>query len=278
MAEGEGLGDGKSRGRILARTLAFKKKVKDGGIVIGAWLSITDPSVVEAFGHAGFDFVIIDMEHGGDFGDLHPLKLALIALSGSATVPMVRVPWNDQVRIKQVLDLGVEGVMAPMVSTVEECKALVSACLYPPRGRRGSGPRRASNYYRDAVEYMAVANDAIFIMPQIENIATIDVLDDFLAVPGIDAVAIGPYDLSGTAGVFGDRRHPKITGAIEAICRAAGKRHLPVFDGLVTPVAEIADHVARGMRIITIAGDMDLIVAGTRDVLKAARERLGVGD
>jgi 2-keto-3-deoxy-L-rhamnonate aldolase RhmA len=277
VAEAEGLGDGQSGG-VLARTLAFKKKVREGGTVIGAWLSITDPSVVEVFARAGFDFVIIDMEHGGEFSDLHPLKLALIALSGSRTVPMVRVPWNDQVRIKQVLDLGVEGVMAPMVSTVEECKALVSACLYPPKGRRGSGPRRASNYYRDAVEYMKLANDAIFIMPQVENIATIDVIDEFLAVPGIDAVAIGPNDMSGTAGVFGDRKHPKITNAIEAICRAAGKRGLPVFDGLVTPVAEIADHVKRGMRIITIVGDMDLIVSGTRDLLKATRDQLGGGN
>ena len=103
-----------------------------------------------------------------------------------------------------------------MVSTVEECKALVAACLYPPRGRRGSGPRRASNYYRDAAEYMALANDAIFVMPQVENIATIDVIDEFLAVPGLDAVAIGPNDMSGTAGVFGDRHHPKIANAIEA--------------------------------------------------------------
>ncbi len=277
MAEGEGLGDGSGGGRVLSRALAFKKRVKDGETVIGAWLSITDPSVVEAFGHAGFDFVIMDMEHGGEFSDLYPLKLALIALAGSPTVPMVRVPWNDQVRIKQVLDLGVEGVMAPMVSTVEECKALVAACLYPPRGRRGSGPRRASNYYRDGAEYMALANDAIFIMPQVENIATIDVIDEFLAVPGIAAVAIGPNDMSGTAGVFGDRRHPKILGAIDAICRAAAKRGLPVFDGLVTPVAEVADHVKRGMRVITIAGDMDLIVAGTRDLLKATRAQLGRG-
>jgi 2-keto-3-deoxy-L-rhamnonate aldolase RhmA len=277
VAEGEGLGDGKG-GHVLARTMAFKKRVREGETVIGAWLSITDPSVVEVFGQAGFDFLIFDMEHGGDISDLHPLKLSLIALNGSPTVPMVRVPWNDQVRIKQVLDLGVEGVMAPMVSTVEECKALVSACLYPPRGRRGSGPRRASGYYRHAAEYMALANDAIFIMPQVENIATIDVIDEFLAVPGIDAVAIGPNDMSGTAGVFGDRRHPKITGAIEAICRAAGKRGMPVFDGLVTPVAEISDHVKRGMRIITIAGDMDLLVAGTRDLLKATRAALGRGD
>src|SRR5262249_37441103 len=148
-----------------------------------------------------------DMEHGGEFADLHPLKLALIALNGSDTVPIVRVPWNDQVRIKLVLDLGVEGVMAPMVSTVEEAQALVAACRYPPAGRRGSGPRRASRYYRNAAEYMAVANAAIFVMPQIENIATIDILDEFLAVPGIDAVAIGPNDMSGTAGVFGNRHH-----------------------------------------------------------------------
>ena len=278
MAEGEGLGDGRTSGRMLARTLAFKRKLKDGGTVIGAWLSISDPSVVEVFGRAGFDFVVIDMEHGGEFGDLHPLKLALIALNGSSTVPIVRVPWNDHVRIKQALDLGVEGVMAPMVSTVAEAEALVAACRYPPVGRRGVGPRRASNYYRDAAEYIAVANDAIFVMPQIENIATIAVLDDFLAVPGIDAVAIGPNDMSGTAGVFGNRRHPKIEAAVEAICRAAGKRGLPVFDGLVTPPAEIGDHVKRGMRIVTVAADMDLIVAGTRDVLKTARAGLGLAD
>ena len=90
-----------------------------------------------------------------------------------------------------------------------------------------------------------------------------------------DAVAIGPNDMSGTANVFGDRRHPKITGAIDAICRAAGKRGLPVFDGLVTPIEEIEDHIKRGMRIITIAGDMDLLVAATRDLLKATRAKLG---
>ncbi len=257
-----------------------KNKVKDiwaaGGEVVTGWLGIPSSISAELMAQQGWDALTVDLQHGAtDYVDAVPM---LQAISTTDTTPMVRVPWNDQVRIKQVLDLGVEGVMAPMVSTVEECKALVSACLYPPRGRRGSGPRRASNYYRDAVEYMAVANDAIFIMPQVENIATIDVLDDFLAVPGIGAVAIGPNDMSGTAGVFGDRRHPKIVAAIEAICRAAGKRGLPVFDGLVTPVAEVAEHVKRGMRIITVAGDMDLIVAGTRDVLKATRERLGAGN
>src|SRR5258707_12828389 len=112
VAEGEGLGDGKTTGRILARTLAFKKKLRDGGTVIGAWLAITDPAVVEIFGRAGFDFVVIDMEHGGEFGNLRPLKLALIALNGSDTVPIVRGPWNDHVIIKQAPDLGVEGIMA----------------------------------------------------------------------------------------------------------------------------------------------------------------------
>ena len=177
-------------------------------MAIGAWLSLTDPAAAEILGSTGFDYLIIDTEHGA--WDLQPLQTAIMALNGTDTVPIVRAPWNDHVRIKQLLDLGVEGILAPMVRTVEECRDLVAACRYPPVGRRGFGPRRASNYYRDIKTYEARANEAIFVMPQIEDIATLDVLDDFLDVPGIDAVAIGPNDMSGTAGLFRDANHPTI--------------------------------------------------------------------
>ena len=271
MSEDDGLDRGGESG-VLSRALAFKQRLAAGGVVIGAWLSLTDPVAAEIFGRLGFDFVMIDTEHGA--WDLQPLQTAIMALNGTPTVPLVRVPWNDPVRIKQVLDLGAEGIMAPMVRTVAECEALVAACRYPPSGRRGFGPRRASRYRRDIKAYEARANDAIFVMPQIEDVATLDVLDDFLAVPGIDGVAIGPNDMSGTAGVFRNPGHPIIRGAIERIGRAAAARGLPAFTGVNTAEAELASLVGMGFRIQTVASDTDLMISGAEAAIAATRRTL----
>ena len=277
MSEADNLEGGEKispqSGRLLARVLAFKEKLRKGHTVIGAWLSLTDPVSAEVLGRTGFDFIIVDTEHGGAW-DLKDVQAMLMALNGTSTVPIVRVPWNDHVRIKLMLDLGVEGILAPMVSTVAECRDLVAACKYPPAGRRGSGPRRASNYYRELRDYQAIANDAIFVMPQIENIATVDILDEYLAVPGIDAVAIGPNDMSGTAGVYPNRYHPTIIAAVDKIC-AAGKAHgVPVCLGVNTPPEEQRAWVEKGVRLLTVAGDLDLLVSGARNSLKATKDVL----
>jgi 4-hydroxy-2-oxoheptanedioate aldolase len=271
MAESVGLDSG-GGSDILARPLAFKKKLRDGGTVVGAWLSFGDPAVAEILGRVGFDFLIVDTEHGA--WDLVPLQTALMALNGTPTVPIVRVPWNDHVRIKQVLDLGVEGILAPMVRTVAEVEALVAACRYPPVGTRGFGPRRASNYYRDLRAYEALANEAIFVMPQIEDVATLAEIDAYVQVPGIDAVAIGPNDMSGTAGLFRGPTHPTILAAIDTIAAAAKAVGLPVCLGVNTAAAEQKGWVAKGVRILTVAADVELVAAGARDALKSTRDAL----
>jgi 2-keto-3-deoxy-L-rhamnonate aldolase RhmA len=250
---------------VLRRPLALKKKLKAGGTVVGAWLSFSDPSVAEILGRSGFDFLIIDTEHGA--WDLLPLQTVLMALNGTDTMPIVRAPWNDHVRIKQLLDLGVEGILAPMVKTVAECEALVAACRYPPIGMRGFGPRRASNYYRDLSAYQALANEAIFVMPQIEDVATLAVLDDFVKVPGIDAVAIGPNDMSGSAGLFRNPQHPQVLSAIDRICEAASARNIPVCLGVNTPASAQREWVAKGVRVLTVAADVDLLASGARRAL-----------
>src|SRR4051794_733173 len=114
------------------RALALKKKLRDGGVAIGAFLSLADPAVAEILANAGYDWVWIDTEHSP--WSLRDLQTSLIAFNRTSTVPIVRVPWNDPVRIKQALDAGIEGIIAPMVRTVDEAKALVAACKYPPRG------------------------------------------------------------------------------------------------------------------------------------------------
>jgi 2-keto-3-deoxy-L-rhamnonate aldolase RhmA len=272
MSEAEGLESGTRSGKVLQRVLAMKQRLRAGKTIIGAWLGLTDPAVAEILGHMGLDFIIADTEHAA--WNIESLQHTVMALNGSNTVPLVRVPWNDHVYIKRALDLGIEGIMAPMVNTVEECRALVAACKYPPAGRRGSGPKRASNYYRDAQEYFAVANEAIFVMPQIESVDTVIDINHYVSVPGIDAIAIGPNDMSGSAGVFGNRKHPKVQGAIDKIAATAKSAGIPVFLGINTPASEQRELVSKGFRILTVASDVELLVGGARDALAATRDAL----
>lgn len=270
MSEESGLGARAGR-PILERTLRFKQKLRDGGHAIGAWLSVTDPAVAEIMASAGFDYVIIETEHSP--WSLDKLQTAVMAFNGSETVPIARVPWNDQVIIKQYLDLGIEGILAPMVRTPEEAAALVAACRYPPVGRRGFGPRRASDYYKGIDTYMERANEAIFVMPQIEDVATVERIDEFVAVPGIDAVCIGPNDLSGTAGLLRQQQHPTVKGAIDRIIDTAAAAGLPACLGINTPPERQVELCRRGVRLLLATSDMDLLIRGAATALAACREQ-----
>jgi 2-keto-3-deoxy-L-rhamnonate aldolase RhmA len=273
MSETEGLQASDGGWGSLRRPLALKAKLRAGKPVIGAWLSLNDPVAAEILARVGFDFLIIDTEHGA--WDLVNLQTTLMGFNGTSTAPIVRVAWNDHVRIKQALDMGVEGILAPMVRTVEECRSLVRSCRYPPHGTRGFGPRRASNYYRDMDAYVAVANDAIFVMPQIEDIATLDMLDEYLSVPGVDAVAIGPNDLSGTTGFFRQHDHPANSGAIDTIMARAKAAGIPVCTGVVSRPDQQRDLIARGVLLLTVTTDVELLAGGAAHSLAANRAAIG---
>ena len=272
MSESEGLQGGAGEWGSLRRVADFKRRLKAGQTMLGGWLSLTDPVAAELMSRSGFDYLFIDTEHGA--WDLIALQTALMGFNGSPTVPIIRVPWNDHVRIKQVLDLGVEGIMAPMVRTVEECRALVRSCRYPPLGARGFGPRRASNYYRDLDAYVAAANDALFVMPQIEDIATLDVLDEFLAVPGIDAVALGPNDLSGTTGHFRQHHHPANVEAVNKILARAKAAGIPTCLGVNSKPADLPGLVEKGVKLLLLTADLELLAAGSAEALRRAREAI----
>jgi 2-keto-3-deoxy-L-rhamnonate aldolase RhmA len=273
VSEIEGLQSSDGGWGLLRRPQALKAKLKAGKAVIGGWLSLNDPVAAEILARVGFDFLIIDTEHGA--WDLVNLQTTLMGFNGTDTTSIVRVAWNDHVRIKQALDMGVEGILAPMVRTVEDCRQLVRSCRYPPQGTRGFGPRRASNYYRNLDEYVAVANEAIFVMPQIEDVATLGALDEFLAVPGIDAVAIGPNDLSGTTGFFRQHDHPANAGAIDRIVAGAKTAGIPVCLGVNSRPAEQRDLIARGVRILLATSDVELLAGGASRALAANREAIG---
>lgn len=258
------------------RSLALKHRLRAGEVVFGAWLSIADPVVAEIMATSGFDYVLIDTEHAP--WSLEALQTALMTFKGERTVPIVRVPWNEQVHIKQALDLGADGILAPMVRTVDEARALLSACRYPPAGIRGFGPRRASNYHRSADDYVAHANESLIVIPQIEDIRTVAALDEIIAL-GIDALCIGPNDLSGSCGLLRQHSHPTVRNAIERILAAAKARGVAACMGITIPADQQGEWIGRGASMTLVTSDIELLVAGAAHALHSAQaaRRSGAG-
>jgi 2-keto-3-deoxy-L-rhamnonate aldolase RhmA len=251
------------------RSLALKKRLRAGETTIGCWLSFSNINVAEILAGTGYDWILIDAEHG-PFG-LEGFQNVLAAFNGSPTVPIVRVPWNDAVRIKQVLDLGVDGVLVPMVNSPAEARAAVSACKYPPDGTRGFGPRRASDYGRSTDAYVAQANDGTIVIIQIEHVDAVKQLDAILDVKGLDAICIGPTDLSGSMGILRQFDHPKLIAAVDTIIAKSRARGLPVCSGVAFEPDVMAGWVAKGANFVLAMEDSTIFRKGASDALAAMR-------
>ncbi len=202
-----------------------KRMLREGIKTAGAWLQIGSPFSAEILARAGFDWLIVDMEHGP--GDLMTLFSQLQAMNGTGVVPLARAPWNDFVIIKRILDAGVWGLLVPFVNSADEARAAVRACRYPPRGIRGvAGSPRAQGYGQNVREYLACADDQILLIVAVETPAAVENLDAILAVDGVDGVFIGPMDLATSMGHLGDPSHPEVQACIAGIERkvlASGK-------------------------------------------------------
>ncbi|MFX0203324.1 MAG: HpcH/HpaI aldolase/citrate lyase family protein [Candidatus Hodarchaeota archaeon] len=193
-----------------------KRMLKEGKKTAGGWLNICSPFTAEIMSRAGFDWLLIDMEHGP--GDILMLIAQLQAMNGSGVVPLVRAPWNDFATIKRILDAGAYGVMIPYVNTKADAEAAVRACKYPPDGIRGvARSTRAAGFGQNSKEYLTKANDEILIIVLIETSQGISNLDQILDVPGVDAFFIGPMDLAASMGYLGEANHPEVQSAIATI-------------------------------------------------------------
>jgi 2-keto-3-deoxy-L-rhamnonate aldolase RhmA len=191
---------------------------------LGSWVTSGSPTVAEALGHCGFDFLVVDMEHSPiDIADAVAL---LRAIAGTPAQPLVRLAWSDQVMVKRVLDAGARTLMFPFIQTVQEARAAISYTRYPPEGVRGvAGIHRASRYGR-ANDYFKTANNDIAVVLQLETPEAIDRLPEIAAVPGVDALFVGPGDLSAAMGRIGEIGHPEVQTLIAKAAHtahAAGK-------------------------------------------------------
>lgn len=248
------------------RTNTVKAKWASGEVTFGAWLSIPSSFSAEIMANQGFDWVCIDMQHG--VLDYQVALTMLQAIGATATIPFVRVPWNEPGIIGKALDAGAMGVIIPMVNSVAEAKQAVAACRYFPQGARSFGPTRATYYA--GTDYFTGANREVACIPMIETRQAVEHLDEILAVPGIDAVYVGPADLSITYGLPPGMANG---GAFEEARVLIAKKCAEhgVTAGIHANASLAEKHASAGYRMITISGDAVAIPMQAQADLKTAR-------
>jgi 4-hydroxy-2-oxoheptanedioate aldolase len=240
------------------RPNGVKARLRAGQAAYGLFHGFASPLVAELLGLVGYDFVLIDGEHGP--GDVMTHLAQIQAIQATPAMAMLRVAVNDPTHFKRALDIGVEGVMVPNVSSAEEAASAVAACRYPDRGKRGFAAPilRAANFGLATEEYVAKAADELLIAVQIETLAGAANAAEIAAVDGVDIVFIGPNDLSGDLGALGRFDHPDFVNAVAAIeagVKSAGK----VLGCLPYPGADVAELHRRGHRFITSGADIALL-------------------
>jgi len=237
--------------------------------LLGAWTFLREPLAAEVASRAGYDYVCIDGQHGiHDYASIVG-QLTSIAAGGTA-LPVVRVPWNEPGFIGQVLDAGAGGVIVPMVNTVEQAEAVVRACRYAPVGARSLGPIGASTRYGPT--YVSAANEFVTVIPMIETVEAVGNVEKIAATPGVDALYIGPADLSMTLGLppAMDQDDPRFNDAllrVVAACQAAG-----IVPGIHSDPALVAKRRDQGFRMITIGYDLQPMIAGLHRALADGRQ------
>jgi len=235
---------------------ALKRRLQAKQTVIGSWLSFNYTATAEIVSKAGFEFVVVDMEHPATGTEGAWQLIQIIELCGS--VPLVRVGANDPLLIKHALDSGAHGVVVPMVNTVEDAKRAIQAAYYPPVGTRGVGLWRAQGYGAGFEAYKSRAIHETIVVAQIEHYLAVENLDLILDLDGIDAFIVGPYDLSGSVGDPGNFRNPRFLACLEKVQRVLQNHAKPGGFHLVHPSlcgGELQEKVRMGARFLVYGAD-----------------------
>ena len=244
----------------------FRQRLLANETLIGTLVSVPSPEIVELLSLVGFDWLFLDAEHGA-FG---PNEVAGLVQAAGETPCLIRIPGPDAGWIKKVLDAGATGIIVPQIETVEQATTVINAAKYPPQGQRGVGLGRAHKYGIEFGEYLATANDNTVVVLQAESQRAVNDIDQIATVEGLDAILIGPYDLSASLGHTGEVQHEVVQAAINKVstsCLALNTR-LGIF-------GVCAEHVAPykqlGFTLLTVGVDTLFIEKEARLALEALR-------
>ncbi|MGO8722866.1 MAG: HpcH/HpaI aldolase family protein [Acidimicrobiales bacterium] len=244
---------------------------QQGGAALGGWLTVPSAMSAEIFANCGFDWVCVDMQHG--LIDEADMIRMLQGISSTETVPLVRVPRNEAGIIGKCLDAGAWGVIVPMVCSRAEAQAAVSACRYAPVGIRSYGPLRA-NYYA-GFDYFERANDEVLCVVMVETRGAVADVEEIVSVPGVDAVYIGPADLSVTLGLppGPDNSDAAFSAALDRVLDACRRHH--VVPGIAGNASTAGKRLAQGFRLVEVASDAGLLAQGAGAALAQVRPDAG---
>ena len=251
----------------------LKKRLKQGETLNGCWLNLGSPLTAEIVGQAGFDWVLIDLEHGA--GVEKDVLAQLQALENSPSAVLVRVESAESPRISRILDMGAEGIMCPKVDNAVEAKKVINGLHYPPFGNRGVAKMvRATQFGLNFNTYYDESRDNILGIVQIETLEALDNLDEIAAVEGVDILFIGPADLSMAMGIFGQFDHPTFTDALNKIVQAAQKTNKAIGILLFNP-DDYDKYHNMGIRFIACGSDATFVAEGARNMAKKLNEFKG---
>ena len=249
---------------------AFRQLLKASGAhpPVGTWITSASPLVTEAIGWCGFDWGLVDMEHAPL--DVQGVVQVLQALAGTKMLPVVRVPWNEPVVVKRVLDAGAATVMFPFVQSADEARRAVAATRYPPIGVRGMAAGCRATRFGTLSSYFRGANQSIGVIAQIETPQAVERVDEIAEVEGVDALFVGPGDLSAALGHIGELTHPAVMRLMsQAVqrCKALGR---PVGTLGASPEA-VAQYRALGFDFVAVSSDIGFMIRGAQAAIAALR-------
>lgn len=248
------------------------EKALRGEILLGTWVTINSPEVSEAISTLNMDWIVVDMEHAPL--EVYDAEVILMGIKGSNTVGIVRVPWNDPVVIKRVLDIGAHGILVPWVNSYEEALAIERAVLYPPKGIRGVGPRRASMYGSiPSKEYYSKYLEDLAVLVQVETPKAVENLDEILKVGTLTGIFVGPSDLSASMGIYGERDDPRFLSTVKRIAETARGRK-PILGIMCYTPREAVRAIEMGYNMITLASDMSVMLRGYRSFMEEIRSAI----
>jgi 4-hydroxy-2-oxoheptanedioate aldolase len=249
----------------------LKKKLSAGAKLAGMHVALNDPAITELVSNLDYDFIWIDTEHSAI--DYAMLQTHLMAARAGGTPAVVRVPWNDPILVKRVLEQGPDGIVFPMVNTVQEANAAMDTCLYPPVGKRGLGPMRAIQWNGDNIDaYIRQGHQSLCRFIQVESEQAVDNLDGILKNPHIDGIIVGACDLSGSIGELNNVFSPRNLQLIDRAIAIAKARNIPI--GISTSATDpdtLRFWNDRGMTILSCGMDYDHILRGSQQTLSNIR-------
>jgi 2-keto-3-deoxy-L-rhamnonate aldolase RhmA len=239
---------------------------------VGSWIQIGHPAVAEVLADSGFSWLAVDCEHTDI--DLTATANLFRAMGGRPVVPMVRVRENSTLAIRQALDIGAMGVIVPLVDTADDAARAVAAARYPPDGVRGFAYMRANRHGQAFAEYVGTANSEVAVVVMIESRVAVDSVDAILAVPGVDGVFIGPYDLSGSYGIPGQTDSAPVRSACQRVLAACGRAGKSAGLHVVRPTAAaVAQAIEQGFTFLAVGVDVVFLAESAAAARAAAVAR-----